>query len=289
MSAITDALGATLHVSDAGTTPEPGPGQFWVVAYDGVDRALVLISATGRGDHVLAWPVTVAIPNAGYPTLNHPVGGEEVTLWPELEFGLALVALDRMVASGPSTRVLREVVAAIEDLEPIPNGTGLTPDTPEMLEAVDLCSRQAWALADLEWPRAVVGEGVVDAELLLEAGLETTRLRELLHVEPGRAADLAVGVALPTQAEVDVLSEAAETTDRDVLVPASGPEVAALSSPSLKARIKQVAHRMDVSENTARSTILHRSLAAARQQYGDPDAQARARVENSINELLSLP
>jgi len=289
MSAIVDALGATLNVPDTGTTPDPAPGQFWVVAYDNVDRAVVLVSATGRGDHVLAWPVTAATPHAGYPTLSHRLGDKELTVWPELEFGLALVALDRMIGSGPSTRLMREVIAAIEDRGPMPTGTEPGPDTPEVLAAIDLNSRQAWALADLEWPRAVVGEGVVDAELLRERGIDTTDLRELLHVEPGRAADLAAGAALPTQSEVDALSETVDHVGRGVLIPASGSEVAALSSPRLKARIRQVASRLDLPENVARSRILHRSLAAARQQYGDPETQAQARVEHAINDLLSSP
>jgi len=289
MSDIVDALGATLNVPDTGTAPDPAPGQFWVVAYDAVDRAVVLVSATGRGDHVLAWPVTAATPHAGYPTLSHRFGGQEFTVWPELEFGLALVALDRMIGPGPSTRLMREVIAAIEDRGPMPTGPGPAPDTPEELEAIDLNSRQAWALADLEWPRAVVGEGVVDVELLRERGIDTTGLRELLHVEPGRAADLATGAALPTQSEVDALSETVDVVRRGVLIPASGSEVAALSRPRFKAGVSQVASRLDLPENVARSRILHRSLAAARQQYGEPDTQAQARVEHAINDLLSSP
>ena len=288
MSAIVDALGGTLNVPDTGTTPDPAPGQFWVVAYDADDRAVVLVSATDRGDHVLAWPVAAAISNAGYPTFAYRLGDQDLTIWPELEFGLALVSLDRMIGEGPSSRQMRQMIAAIEDRDPLPAGGEPAADTPEALRAIDLTCRLVWALAELEWPRAVVGEGVLDANLLREWGLAGTDLRDLLGVEPGRAADLVSGTSMPTQSDVDILSQTIGHAGSALLMPASGSEVTAMSRPRSKSRITQVALRHSVTENAARSQILNRSLAAARQQYGDHDVQAQARVERAIDELLDL-
>src|SRR3954451_20786520 len=120
MNAITDAIGGILTVPDTGAAPDPAPGQFWIVSSDDEDRAVVLVSATGRGSFVLAWPVTTQTPNGIYPAFTFQLGGQDVTVWPELEFGLSLVALDRMVGAGPDTRTMRQIVAAIEDREPLP-------------------------------------------------------------------------------------------------------------------------------------------------------------------------
>mgnify|MGYP001792085526 CR=1 FL=1 len=157
MNTITDALGGILIVPDTGAVPDPSPGQFWIVSSDDEDRGVVLVSATGRGSFVLAWPVTAATPNGVYPAFAFQLHGHDVMVWPELEFGLSLVALDRMVGPGPDTRTMRQIVAAIEDREPLPIGDLPHADTPDAVARLDQSGRQAWEGPRRQWQRPGVG------------------------------------------------------------------------------------------------------------------------------------
>ena len=287
MTPIIDALGGTLMVADAGATPDPAPGEFWVVSTDGSDVALVLVAATGRGDHVLVWPVTAGVAGSGYPTFGYRLGDQLVTVWPELEFGLSLTALDRMIGSGPSTRAMRSVVAAIEDRDPLPVDDAAEPGSGPDGDALDRLCRQAWQLADLGWPRAVSGEGVFDPERLREVGLDGPRLREVLRAAPGRAADLVAGTSVPSRPELEtVASAAAVDRPEDLLRPASGAEVVQLARPRAKRDVRRVAARLRLSENAARSAILDRALLAARQSPGDTEDAAAARVRDAVDQLM---
>jgi hypothetical protein len=286
MRPIIDALGGTLVVADAGATPDPAPGEFWVVSTDGSDVAVVLVSAIGRGDHVLVWPVTAEV-TGGYPTFGHRLGDQLVTLWPELEFGLSLTALDRMVGPGPSTRAMRSVVAAIEDRDPLPVDHAAEPGAGPDWDVLDRLCRQAWQLADLGWPRAVSGEGVFDPQRLRDAGIDGPRLRAVLRIAPGRAADLVVGTSMPSRPELEtVASAAAVDPPEDLLRPASGAEVVQLARPSAKHDVQRVAAHLRLSENAARSVILDRALVAARQQPGDAEDAAAARVRDAVDQLM---
>jgi hypothetical protein len=286
MRPISDALGRALVVADAGGAPDPAPGQFWVVSTDSRDVAVVLVSATGRGDHVLAWPIT-AVTDAGYPTFGYSLGGQPVTVWPELEFGLSLTALDRVVGPGPPSRVMRSVVAAIEDRDPLPVEDAAQPGSGPDREVLDRVCTQAWQLADLEWPRSVAGEGVFDPERLHDAGLDGPRLREVLGAAPGRAADLVAGAAIPSRAELDTIASAVFFhRAEDLLRPAWGPEVALFVRPRYKRDARRVAAHLGLSENAARSVILERALAAARQAPGDTEEAAAARLDDAVAQLM---
>lgn len=213
--------------------------------------------------------------------------GQDITIWPELEFGLSLIALDRMVGTGPSTRAMRETVAAIEDRDPLPIGDLPHQDTPDALAEIEKVCDQAWRLADLEWPRAVLGEGVLDAELLRISNVDAARLRDDLAVPPGRAADLASGVAMPTAEEVEVVSALTHSsTGEHVLVPAGGAEVLEMSAPRYKARIRKLGARHGLRENVARTIVLQSSLKAARQSAGEQRDEVRARLDRAIEDLL---
>lgn len=288
MNTVIDALGGVLSVPDRGAAPDPAPGQFWVVSSDSEDRGVVLVSATDRGRCLLAWPVTAATPNAVYPAFTYQLNGQNITVWPELEFGLSLVALDRMVGAGPNTRIMRQIVAAIEDREPLPIGDLPQGDTPDAIAEIDSVCQQAWEFADLEWPRAVVGEGILDRDLLLRNGLDAAKLRDALKVLPGQAADLASGATNPTSAEVEVIA-ALTGVDHpgDVLVAAEGPEVSEISMPIFKAGIREVMSRRGWSENTARAAVLHGALRAARQGAGEERDQIRGRINRAIEDLLA--
>lgn len=288
MNAITDALGGILIVPDMGAVPDPSPGQFWIVSSDDEDRGVVLVSATGRGSFVLAWPVTAATPNGVYPAFAFQLHGHDVTVWPELEFGLSLVVLDRMIGPGPDTRTMRQIVAAIEDREPLPIGDMPHADTPDALSEIDRICDQAWALADLEWPRPVLGEGVLDPGLLRSHDLDAVRLRDALAVPPGRAADLASGATIPTAAEVEAITALTHLASADgVLVPADGPEVVEMSAPRYKARIRALVARGGLHENAARTAVLHGALQAARQGAGEERDEVRARIDRAIEDLLA--
>jgi hypothetical protein len=288
MNAITDAIGGTLTVPDTGAAPDPAPGQFWIVSSDDEDRGVVLVSATGRGSFVLAWPVTAATPNGVYPAFAFQLDRQEVTVWPELEFGLPLVALDRIAGAGPGTRTMRQIVAAVEDREPLPIGDLPHADTPDALAEIDKVCNQAWELADLEWPRPVLGEAVLDAELLRSNDVDATRLRDALAVPPGRAADLVSGAIIPTAAEVEAVTALTQVDPaHSVLVPADGPEVLEISTPRYKARIRALVARRGLLENAARTAVLHGALQAARQGAGDRRNEVRARIDRAIEDLLA--
>lgn len=287
MSTVTDALGATLTLPDTGPAPDPQPGDYWVLSTDNHDRAVILVSATGRGGHVLAWPVTAATFEGGYPTFTDQLEGQEVTVWPEMEFGLSLVTLDRVIGRGPGTRIMRAVVAAIEDGEPLPTLGAANLDGPGAIDALDRVCRQAWELAELEWPRAVIGEGVLNNDFLHEHAITATLLREVLQVEPGRAADLAGAFTIPTPAEADAVAALTETSlGVEVLAPAAGPEVDALSAPTVKADIRELTVHLNISESLARTTVLVQALHAARQAPGEAQDQVRARVQHALDDLL---
>lgn len=286
MTPITDALGGTLVVGDVGAASDPAPGEFWVVSTDGRDVAVVLVSAVGRGDHVLVWPITATVVG-GYPTFDSRLGDQLVTVWPELEFGLSVTALDRMVGSGPSTREMRSVVAAIEDRGPLPVDRAAEPGSGPDPDVLDRLCRQAWQLADLGWPRAVIGEGVFDQQRLRDAGLDGPRLRKVLGVAPGRAADLFAGTSVPSRPELEtVTSAAAVDRPEDLLRPPSGAEVVQLARPRAKRDVRRVAAHLNLSENAARSVILDRALAAARQQPGDAEDAAAARLRDAVDQLM---
>jgi hypothetical protein len=288
MNAITDAIGGILTVPDTGAVPDPSPGQFWIVSFDDEDRGVVLVSATGRGNFVLAWPVTAATPNGVYPAFAFQFDLQDVMVWPELEFGLSLVVLDRMIGLGPDTRTMRQIVAAIEDREPLPIGDLPRADTPYALAEIGKICDQAWELADLEWPRPLLGEGVLDPDLLRSHDVDATRLRDLLAVPPGRAADLASGATIPTPAEVEAITALTHAATADgVLVPADGPEVIEMSAPRYKARIRALVARRGLHENAARTAVLHGALQAARQGAGDRHDEVRARIDRAIEDLLA--
>jgi hypothetical protein len=288
MNAITDAIGGILTVPDTGAAPDPSPGQFWIVSSDDEDRGVVLVSATGRGSFVLAWPVTAATPNGVYPAFVFQLDWQDVMVWPELEFGLSLVALDRMVGPGPDTRTMRQIVAAIEDREPLPIGDLPHADTRDALAEIDKICDQAGEFADLEWPRPVVGEGVLDPDLLRSHDVDATQLRDALAVPPGRAADLASGTTIPTASEVEALTALTHAAPADgVLVPADGPEVVEMSAPRYKARIRGLVARRGLHENAARTAVLHGALQAARQGAGDQRDEVRARIDRAIEDLLA--
>ena len=258
-----------------------------MVSTNGSDVAVVLVAATGRGDHVLVWPVSAAVGDSGYPTFGYRLGDQLVTVWPELEFGLSLTALDRMIGSGPSTRAMRSVVAAIEDRDSLPFEDSPEPSSDPDEDALDRLCRQAWQLADLGWPGAVSGEGVFDAERLREVGLDGPRLREVLRAAPGRVADLLAGTSMPSRSELEtVASAAAVDRPEDLLRPASGPEVAQLARPRAKRDVRRVAAHLMLSENAARSVILDRALLAARQSPGEAEDAAAARVRHAIDQLM---
>lgn len=287
MIEITDALGAQLTLTPADAEPELAPGQFWIAGFDGASIALVLVVAT-RGRTVLAWPVSGPSQVASAPAFSWSIGDRGVVVWPEAEFGLSTVTLETFVAEGPHSKVLRLIVGAIEDREPLPIEQLPTLNDRTALAALDAMCRQAWSLADLEWPRAVPDQAVLDPEVIEEAGIGPAVIQTAVRsAAPGHAADLASGRALVNSVEFSRLRDL--LADRELphaLVPAFGVDVDEMSLPMFKRRIAQVAVRSGSDEASTRSRVLARSRRAARQEAGSERDQARSRLMHAIEELL---
>ncbi|MFC8730923.1 hypothetical protein ACFT5B_00495 [Luteimicrobium sp. NPDC057192] len=286
MTNLLDALGGDLTLPETYSTPEPAPGQLWLVGYDGRTLGVVLVVAA-RGRTVLAWPVTAANAAASAPSFPWTLGTQEVVIWPEAEFGLSLVTLDRCFGAGPDSRTLRLISAAVSDDEVLPILAYPPGDDEANLDALDAVCRQAWSLADLEWPRVVPDEAVLDPQTLEAAGVTPTDLREELALPPGRAIELASAGLSPNDEEFAQLVDWLPRRGAEhALVPAFGPEVDEMSSPTFKARIARVAAFRSLDESGARDLVLAKARRAARQETGTARAMTRARITHAIDELL---
>lgn len=286
MTTLLDALGGDLTFPRSRSTPEPAPGQLWLVGYDGRSLGVVLVVAA-RGSTMLAWPVTAANSAASMPAFPWTLGTDDVVIWPEAEFGISLVALDTCLGAGPDSLTLRRIWAAVSSDEDLPIPACPPGDDEANLDALDAVCRQAWSLAELEWPRVVPNEAVLDPATLEAAGVTPTDLHEQLDLSPGRAIELASAGASPSDEEFIRLAEWLPRQGAEhALVPAYGPEVDELSSPTFKARIAQVATVRRLDESGARDLVLAMARRAARQEIGTARAMTRARITHAIDELL---
>lgn len=286
VTTLLDALGGGLTLPETHSTPQPAPGQFWLVGYDGRTLGVVLVVAA-RGRTMLAWPVTAANADATTPAFPWKLDTQDVVIWPESEFGLSLVALDRCLGVGPDSRTLRLISAAVSDDEDLPVPACPPGDEEANLDALDAVCLQAWSLADLEWPRVVPNEAVLDPAMLEATGVTPSELHEQLDLSPGRAIELASAAASPNDEEFSRLAEWLPSRGAEhALVPAYGPEVNEISSPTFKARIAQVAVFRRLDESEARDLVLAKARRAARQETGNAHAMTRARIAHAIDDLL---
>jgi len=281
-----DALGGDLSLPETHSAPEPAAGQLWLVGYDGRTLGVVLVVAA-RGRSVLAWPVTAANAAASTPAFPWMLGTQDLAIWPEAEFGISLVALDRLLGMGPDSRTLRLISAAVTDDEDLPIPACPPGDDEANLDALDAVCRQAWRLADLEWPRVLPGEALLDPATLEAAGVTPAVLREQLGVPPGRAIELVSAGASPNDEEFVRLAQwLPHHGAAQALVPAHGPEVDEMSSPAFKGPILRVAAFRRLDESSARNLVLAKARRAARQETGTARAMTRARITHAIDELL---
>ena len=286
MTKLLDALGGDLSLPETHSAPEPVPGQFWLVGYDGRTLGVILVVAV-RGRTALAWPVTAANAAASTPAFPWTLGTQDLAIWPEAEFGISLVALDRCLGTGPDSRTLRLISAAVTDDEALPVPACSPGDDEANLDALDAVCRQAWRLADLEWPRVVPGESFLDPAVLEAAGVTPTVLHEQLGLPPGRAIELASAGASPSDEEFVRLAQwLPHHGAAHALVPAHGPEVDEMSSPTFKEPIVRVAAFTSLDESGARNLVLGKARRAARQDVGTTRAMTRARITHAIDELL---
>lgn len=291
MAVMIDALGATMTLPDGDSRPPAAPqvGEAWVTAWDGDPLAVVVISAV-RSGYVLAWPVTATSGRETAPcipiTLHH--GPADLMVWPDAEFSMSRVLLSQSLGAAFTDKEVRLVIGALRGECDMPVPTATSPNTPEAEnDLVEVCA-QAWNLADIRWPIAERGIGVLSPDVLSDLGFDGPRIGDLLAVPPKRAAGLGEGRVVPTTQEIERLV-AAGLPAEGLLIEPHGAEVDALLHPRFKARLEEIAARRGMSESMARTSAysLAESLAARGKASSTPEGEALSRVDVALDQLLS--
>lgn len=294
MPTIVDALGTGIELPAVGTIADPKPGELWVVRNDGEDMAIVLIVATSAS-RALVWPVTARRDWDSYPAIHFDGPGveQQLTGWPMAEFGMSISALGRCVAAPFDAnkivhiRILVENAFDSERFERYALNFALDQESDEFLDGIDAVCRQAWSIADLEWPAQQPGVSAFDKEALEQHGIDAALIAQELPVNPHRASQLLQGQLIPTTEDLEILARAASISNiSSLLMEPRGQMVNETVRPVYKQDIEAVAGRRSITEDAARSLVFNESQVAARQSSRNGEDAISARVRDAITRLL---
>lgn len=277
--------------ADARLDVAPEVGDIWQTSWDESDLVPILVSAV-RPTYVMAWPVTGDFEVAIDPAFL--LDGSRVGLpqcsaaWPSAECGTGLFLLDRLLGRVEQPRFVTEMRAALHGVGEVPDGVfALDADDPARLAALRDVVESAQRLADIEWPAAIPGEGVLASEAIGEFSLTPRSLAQILPgAPPGQVAAIAAQEQAPTPEQVAALASRLEAEPLDLLEARYGPEIDVLDQPVWKPRIRALSAARHVPERAARNLVVAGAARAARQAGSreDPGAVV-ARVEAALRRL----
>lgn len=290
MTTLIDALGHEIEVEHNGA-PTARVGELWLTSWDGRPVALIVVAAV-RDGYALGWPVTAATGHDTYPCVPLPDdgAGQNLTAWPDAEFGLSLALLDSRVSAPFDAKTVRLIVGAVRGDTDMPVPAEPDRPSPEADADLDAVAGQAWAVGDVDWPLATPGHGVLNTDVLAQAGVDARGLAESLRVPAVRASQLAAGHAVPTSDELARIGDSVADVD-DLLVAPSGDEVDAIMHPRFKARIVAVANAEGVTEADARTRlyVIAEPMAARHTPGTTASEAATARVDAALDQMLNPP
>lgn len=282
------AVPEAVRAAVAAVPGDPGPGQIWRVAWDGL---VDLVAVTAVDDAtVYALPVSLETRYHDADTLLLPPAAstleQPLALWRGLGRRLPWCVLDRQVS--------RLSVPLASDGSPTPAAaSGYRHGTPVPSPAARAAGVRA-ALADTmdrlaaaHW--APGGSGNLTS-LLQEHGIGRAQLMERLGITPSHALALLRAQAPLTPHEADLLAPLLRIAPDEVLAgnpPVPDGLVQELSRPARRAQIRQLARRTGTTERDARHEALFATLGLAARQDNPAEVDWRSRVDRYFDVHLS--
>jgi hypothetical protein len=142
-------------------------------------------------------------------------------------------------------------------------------------------------LSGHDWVSTLPGESRMDQSALTEYDVSSSTLEEVLGVTSNEARRIFEGDRIPTKDQVEVVAKLTNLNPDDFLSPIHVPEVDALSSPSLKCKVLELAALMKIGEGEARNAILQDDFGLAARHTSKEENKAKDRVIDSINRMLA--
>lgn len=299
---VIDAFGKPLEIPSTGVFSTPAVGDIFVVTTEGIDRGLVLVSATFDTPYVLAWVTTTQVEEATFPAfrISDLEAEFDLTVWPETEFGLSLSALGRRIGSVFDSGTIHIIRQAAEDESLDPHvDFHQKNDSEESLWYLSKVVDTAWILGEWKWPTTDPGSLLLVPDFQEKVEQSPEAIGDYLGIPASRVVGILQGKILPNASEwtllLELSSEPGENDLQSISVPidasddarTSAPLFAELSNPRFKEDVHNVMQKLNMSENDARTAIWQESFRlAARQDKTNPAARTRDRLTQAVRGLL---
>lgn len=299
---VIDAFGKPLEIPSTGVFSTPAVGDIFVITTEGIDRGLVVVSATFDTPYVFAWVTTTQVEEASFPAfrISDPEAEIDLTVWPETEFGLSLSALGRRVGSALDSRTIHIIRQAAEHKSLDPHvDFHKKDDSEESLRYLSKVVDTAWLLGEWKWPTTDPGSLLLVPDFQRRVEQSPEAIGDFLGVPASRVVGILQGKILPNAREwallLELSSESRENVLETIATPidasddasASAPLFAELSNPRFKEDVHSVMQKLNMSESDARTAIWQESFRlAARQDKTNPAARTRDRLTQAVRGLL---
>jgi hypothetical protein len=266
----------------------PNVGDLWMLAWDGADLGLVVVSAMRQG-YVLVWPVTDTRLAASSPSFYLDVDGITVKLiaWPEAEAGISTAVLShRIRPSVLSGSDIRSIYEAVRGLGTPPAGVQFVGyrDDDDADDALNTVCLFASAASDIEWTAPAMGISPLSADALKRSGVTMRDIASMSSLAPAVVRNIFEGKRVAPSHLVASIAKEHHIRAEELLGPIQGAEVRAINTPVRKAQVVQLAARRGSGEAAARALVWEHSQRAARST--GQEAAVDARVDQALGDLL---
>ncbi|HEY4267411.1 MAG TPA: hypothetical protein VGM94_04375 [Galbitalea sp.] len=274
----------TSRLASAGQD-DPAPGDLWTVSWNAQIYGVVLVGQVHE-DHSTVYPVLPSLGVQDRSLLRVRVDDSvDVDCWIGAGFGMGNFMFESLALSPLDGHLVQDAIRRYHSEDDEPRG-----DQATLRNGAERAVSLAQKAGRVEWPRAVVGEAVLDSAVLIDCGLDMRAFRDLLGVTPGAASKLWSGQFLIDEAQAAVISERIQVLPDVFLIPFFGPEELEMVRPRTKWSIRIVSQRYGEDEPSTRSRALRAALRSGRAPAGGDDrARARASVDNALQELIRDP
>lgn len=251
---------------EAATEGPPGPGEIWLLSWNGVAEALVVVTSVYDG-FFRGMPVTLGAEEASSTEAILPehLLGVPGTVWFHAETGLGDFLLHRRVCRGIDTGLIQAWRASAY-LDAAPAFATGAADRKTGSAERERVLRLFQRLCYLEWPTVRAGEADLDAESLRALGIDVGRFADLASLDTEAALEIWTGER-PVPAEVfEKVASALDVEPSTLLRVGRDASVSYLRSPQLKDLIAELSRRTGRDERTVRNEARSSYALAARSQ-----------------------